>query len=112
MANKQLEIYQGTNGEVVFNVDAEQETIWATQAQIAQLFGVDRTVTNRHLNNIYRDGELEEAATCAKNAQVQIEGSRTVVRERPMYNLDAIISAEKALIVALVCKLLEGYFNI
>ena len=46
----------------------------------------------RHLKNIYRECELSESATCAKNAQVQIEGGRKVVRERLIYNLDAIIS--------------------
>lgn len=89
---KRLEIYKGSKGEVVFNVDAENETIWATQAQIAELFGVDRTVIARHIGNIYKDGELDEKATCAKNAQVQLEGEREVARIRSFYNLDAIIS--------------------
>lgn len=90
--NQQLEIYKVLEGEIVFDVDKDNETIWATQDQIAQLFNVDRTVIVRHIRNIYRDGELSEAATCAKNAQVQIEGKRKVTRIRPMYNLDAIIS--------------------
>ena len=89
---KRVEIYKAVKGEVVFNVDSDNGTIWATQEQIAQLFDVDRTVIVRHLRNIYRDGELDEKATCAKNAQVQIEGGRTVTRNRPLYNLDAIIS--------------------
>ena len=89
MANKQLEIYQGTNGEVVFNVDAEQETIWATQAQIAQLFGVDRTVIGRHLRNIFAEGELQESSVCAKNAHTAADGKTYAVN---FYNLDAIIS--------------------
>ena len=89
---KQVEIYKAVHGEVVFNVDAENETVWATQEQIAEIFDVDRTVISRHLRNIYRDGELEEEATCAKNAQVQTEGGRQVTRMRPTYNLDAIIS--------------------
>ena len=89
---KRVEIYKAVKGEVVFNVDAENETIWATQEQIAQLFDVDRTVIVRHLRNIYKDGELDEGATCAKNAQAQMEGGRMVTRTRPLYNLDAIIS--------------------
>ena len=89
---KRVEIYQGLKGEIVFNVDAEAETIWATQAQIAELFDVDRTVINRHIRNIYKDGELEERATCAKNAQVRKEGERVVTRNVPSYNLDMIIS--------------------
>ena len=67
---KRIEIYQGEKGEVVFDVDMEAETIWATYEQIAGIFGVDRTVIVRHVNNIYKDGELERNPTCAKNAQV------------------------------------------
>lgn len=102
---KQVEIYQGEKGEVVFNVDIDTETIWATYEQIASIFGVDRTVIVRHVNNIYKDGELERNPTCAKNAQVggvrpttkktfqvRTEGKRTVRREVDMFNLDMIIS--------------------
>lgn len=73
-------------------VDAEKETVWLTQAEMAELFGVDRTRIVRHLSNIYKDGELDKSATRAENARVQKEGSRTVVRQVPLYNLDAIIS--------------------
>lgn len=89
---KQVEIYKIQNGEVIFDVDQATETIWATEEQIAQLFSVDRSVINRHLRNIYRDGELEEGSTCAKNAQVRLEGGRAVTRIVKSYNLDAIIS--------------------
>lgn len=85
-----IEIYKIHEGEVVFNISGE--TLWATEEQISQLFGVDRSVINRHLNNIYREGELDERATCAKNAQVRMEGKRQVRREVKSYNLDAIIS--------------------
>lgn len=86
---KQIEIYKGSKGEVVFNVDKENETIWATQAQIAELFDVDRTVIGRHLRNIFKDGELEEKRVCAKNAHTAADGKTYVVN---FYNLDAIIS--------------------
>lgn len=86
---KQIEIYKGAEGEVVFNVDMRAETIWATQAQIAQLFGVDRTVVGRHLRNIFKDGELEEGTVCAKNAHTGADGKTYQVK---FYNLDAIIS--------------------
>lgn len=89
---KRVEIYQGIKGEIVFDVDAKAETIWATQEQIADLFDVDRSVINRHIRNIYKEGELREAATCAKNAQVRKEGERTVTRTISSYNLDMIIS--------------------
>ena len=86
---KRIEIYKGAEGEVVFDVDTEGETIWATQAQITALFGVDRTVIGRHLNNIFKDGELDEKRVCAKNAHTGPDGKTYQVK---MYNLDAIIS--------------------
>ena len=92
MKEKQIEIYKKREGEIVFDVDVEKETMWVTEAQLAELFDVDRSVINRHIRNIYRDGELEEEATCAKNAQVQYEGKRQVVRQVRRFNLDAVIS--------------------
>ena len=92
---KRIEIYQGAEGEVVFDVDAEGETIWATQAQIAQLFGVDRTVIGRHIRNIFNSGELNEKEVCAKNAHTTQHGAmsgKTQTREVNIYNLDMIIS--------------------
>ena len=92
---RRIEIYEGLSGEVVFDVDAEGETIWATQAQISSLFGVDRTVIGRHLRNIFKEGELDEKVVCAKNAHTTQHGAmtgKTQVHEIKMYNLDAIIS--------------------
>jgi death-on-curing family protein len=86
---KRVEIYKGLTGEVVFNVDEDGETIWATQAQITEIFGVDRTVIGRHLRNIFREGELDEKQVCAKNAHTGPDGKTYQVN---MYNLDAIIS--------------------
>ena len=57
---KRIEIYKGLEGEVVFDVDAKNETIWATRAQIAQIFGVTPRNISDHLNNIYETGELQE----------------------------------------------------
>ncbi len=88
--NKQVEIYHGAKKDVVFDITGE--TIWATEEQLSELFDVDRSVINRHIRNIYRDGELDEKATCAKNAQVRMEGNRQVVREVRTFNLDMIIS--------------------
>ncbi len=89
---RSLEIYKVEKGEVIFDIDQKKETVWATQDEIAKLFDVDRTVVGRHLRNIYNDEELDESRTCAKNAQVQVEGTRQVVRQVKKYNLDAIIS--------------------
>ena len=89
MDEKQIEIYKVRDGEIVFDVDSEKETIWATQEQMSDLFDVDRTVIGRHLRNIFRDGELEEERVCAKNARTAADGK---VYQTKMYNLDAIIS--------------------
>ena len=73
-------------------VDAEKETVWFTQAEMAELFGIERPVVLYHLRTIYRNEELSEEATCTKIVQVQNEGGRVVKRERPIYNLDVILS--------------------
>jgi hypothetical protein len=70
----------------------ENDTLWLSQAQIAELFGRERSVITKHIRNVFNEGELEEKATCAKFAQVQIEGTREVTREIDYYNLDVIIS--------------------
>lgn len=94
--NKQLEnqivIYCTEDGETQVDVRLENETVWLTQSQMSELFQTDRTTIVRHINNIYRDNELERDATCAKITQVQKEGNRKVRRQIPFYNLDMIIS--------------------
>lgn len=85
-------IYQTDDGKTQLDVKLENETVWLTQTQMAELFQTDRTVIVRHIHNIYKSEELEENSTCAKNAQVRIEGGRTVKRVIPYYNLDMIIS--------------------
>ena len=90
--NNSIEIYRSQDGSVQLNVKLENETVWLTQSQMAELFGVDRTSIVRHIRYIYKSEELEESSTCAKNAQVRIEGQRQIVREIPYYNLDMIIS--------------------
>ena len=70
----------------------EDETVWLTQQQMAELYQCSRTNVVEHLKHIYEDEELEEQATCRKIRQVQMEGNREVSREFPFYNLDMIIS--------------------
>ncbi len=70
----------------------EGDTFWATQAQMAEVFGVDRTSITKHLANIYDEGELKKSATCEENSQVRKEGQRLVQRAQPIYNLSAMIS--------------------
>ena len=73
-------------------VRVEDETVWLTQQQIADLFQSSRTNVVEHVMHIYEDEELEESSTCRKFRQVRKEGKRMVSRVVPMYNLDMIIS--------------------
>lgn len=89
--NNSIEIYK-SNGETKIEVQFDNDTVWLNLNQISELFGRDKSVISRHLRNIYKENELSEKATVAKNATVQIEGGRSVKREIEFYNLDAIIS--------------------
>jgi len=89
-ADNQVIIYEG--GEARVEVRVERESVWLSLQQLAELFGRDKSVISRHLKAIFASGELERAATVAKNATVQREGEREVVREIEYYNLDVIIS--------------------
>jgi hypothetical protein len=84
--------FDAENAAVDLNVDWSHETVWATQQQIADLFGVDRSVVTKHLHNIYESGELERGATSAKFALLRLEGGRHVSREVDHFNLDVILS--------------------
>ena len=92
MEQNQIVIYQTEDGQTQIDVRLENETVWLTQAQMAELFETDRTSIVRHINNIYKVDELDRESTCAKIAQVQIEGERQVKRNIPYFNLDMIIS--------------------
>lgn len=82
----------GTDRGLRLDIRFEGETLWMTQAQIGQLFGVDRSVITKHIGNVYAEGELDAATTSAKIAQVRQEGSRRVERQIEHYNLDVVIS--------------------
>jgi hypothetical protein len=85
-------VYQAPDGQVKVDVRLERDTVWLSLTQIAELFGRDKSVVSRHLRNVFTSGELEREATVAKNATVQLEGGREVVREIEYFNLDAILS--------------------
>lgn len=85
-------LYTTPNGKVKVEIFLHDENIWLTQAKIADLFDVERSVVTKHLQNIFQEGELDKNLTCAKIAQVQNEGVRQVKRDIEFYNLDAIIS--------------------
>ncbi|MBI3147733.1 MAG: virulence protein RhuM/Fic/DOC family protein [Betaproteobacteria bacterium] len=85
-------LYEAPDGQVRVDVRFDHETVWLTQEQMSQLFGRERSVITKHVRNVFREGELAPEATCAKFAQVQTEGERTVTREIDHYSLDVIIS--------------------
>lgn len=87
-----LEIYQSAEGEVFFDVDEMNQTIWAEQGKIAELFEVDRTVISRHLRNIFADEELEAEKCVKEEMEERLEGGRRIARKIKKYNLDVIIS--------------------
>ena len=85
-------VYQPNELTERIEVRVEDDTVWLSLNQIAQLFDRDKSVISRHLRNVYIEGELVKEATVAKNATVQIEAGREVKREIEYYNLDAILS--------------------
>ncbi len=85
-------IYQNSSGAIELRGDVKNETIWATQAQIAHAFDVDVRTINEHIKNIFKTDELLEKATIRKFRIVQNEGNRKIEREINHYNLDMILS--------------------
>lgn len=88
----QIEIYQAEDGQTEIQVRLEKDTLWLSQAQMADLFDKDSDTIGLHLKNIYKSGELNRPATTEKSSVVQVEGTRKVRRKIQFYNLDAIIS--------------------
>jgi death-on-curing family protein len=92
--NSEVVIFKPKSGQTEFQVvlDAEHDTVWATEQQIMELFGKARRTIGQHINNIYKEGELDEQSTWREFRQVQMEGDREVTRTVSIYNLDVIIS--------------------
>ena len=88
--DNQIVVYQTADNQTQIDVHMENETVWLTQAQMAELFQKDRTVISRHIRNVFNEGELEEQSTCAKFAHMGHDGLQQY--ETVMYNLDVIIS--------------------
>ena len=85
-------IYQNTEGNIKVDVRLEDETVWLTQDQMAQLFGKGRSTITEHIGNIFKEGELDENSTRRNFRLVRLEGVREVERDVEHYNLDVIIS--------------------
>lgn len=78
-------IYQAKNGAIELSGDFENETIWATQSQIAQLFNIDQSVVSRHINNLLKDGEIDQKSNMQK---MHIANSDKLVF---LYSLDVVL---------------------
>jgi len=85
-------IYKARDKSVQLQVKLERDTVWLNQVQIATLFDKDVRTISEHINNTYKEGELNRAATIRKFRIVRKEGNREVVRSLDFYNLDIIIS--------------------
>ncbi len=85
-------VYQPEGGEFHIEVRVDQDTVWLTQAQMAELFDVQRQAVTKHIKNIFEIHELDEKATSSILELVQKEGPRMVRRSVTLYNLDLIIS--------------------
>ena len=95
MEENKIVIYQTEDGQTQINVRLDNDTVWLTQAQMAELFQKDRTVITRHINNVFKEGELEKEQVSAKFAHTTRHGAidgKTQKQELVLYNLDVIIS--------------------
>lgn len=87
--NQQIQLFTTADGEISLDVSLDRETVWLTQAQIAELFERERSVITKHIGNIFQEGELERDAVCAKFAHTAEDGK---TYETQHFNLDVIIS--------------------
>lgn len=92
MSDTKIQIFTSQDGAAQLQVALEQDTVWLSQAQMAELFGKDVRTVNEHVGNVFAEGELNREATIRKFRIVRQEGKRQVRREIDHYNLDVIIS--------------------
>ena len=92
MEENKIVIYQTGDGQTQIDVRLENETVWLTQAQMVELFQTTKQNVSLHLNNLYKEGELEKEGTVKEYLTVQQEGRRSVSRIVKYYDLDVIIS--------------------
>lgn len=88
-AKSELVLYKSKDGAVQLDVQLKEETIWLSQAQVADLFTTERSVITKHLRNVFKSGELDQKSVCAKFAHTAADGK---TYQTQFYNLDAIIS--------------------
>lgn len=92
MDTGEIVIYQTADGETRLDVRMGNDSVWLTQAQMVELFNSTKQNVSLHVNNIFKEGELERRATVKEYLIVRQEGSRAVKRKIKAYNLDVIIS--------------------
>lgn len=80
----ELIIYNSDDGRIHIDVTMQDETVWLSQQQIAELFQTSRTNIVEHIQHIYEENELDEVSTCRNFRQVRTEGNREVTRELPL----------------------------
>ena len=93
--NDKIVIFRTADGQTTVDVRMDGDTVWLSQVQMAELFQKDRTVIGRHINNIFKEGELDESLVCANFAHTKDYGRRegfTQTKNIIFYNLDVIIS--------------------
>ncbi len=88
----EIVIYKAKDGKTSLDVNLKEETVWLSQVQMSQLFAKDRRTVSEHINNVFREKELNKNRTSRKFRIVQKEGGRSVERDVDFYNLDVIIS--------------------
>lgn len=86
---KGVAIFQAKSGALELKADQKKETVWATQAQVAQIFDADRSVITKHIRNIFKDKELKSSSVCAKIAHTAPDGKSY---QTQFYNLDVILA--------------------
>lgn len=82
MENNQIIIYQTPDGETSIDVTLDQDTVWLSQNQMAELFQSSKQNVSLHINNIFKEGELERKSTVKDSLTVQNEGKRAIKRRR------------------------------
>ena len=85
----ELVLYKSKDGNIQMDVQMERDTIWLSQAQLAELFSTERSVVTKHLRNVFNSGELEKDSVCAKFAHTATDGK---TYQTQYYSLDAVIS--------------------
>jgi hypothetical protein len=93
MNNSENLIYQVPDGKIKIDVQLEDETVWLTQNHMARLFGKAKSTINEHIQNIFKEGELEEPVVCRKFRHTTQHGAiqdKTQSQEMKYYNLDVI----------------------